>query len=161
MSLATETDSPKRILLILAVFALLLTTATAVRAAAPEAGQAPTAAQIEALLQRALTGTDNRTSLNDRRAYIPAIYHNATVRRFVLRELDGALAPRWRADIELRLEVGDPPSGVIGFQNRRQGIFRLVFERRNTRLELLRFNPVGRVQLLSYGVAETQSRLEI
>lgn len=148
MLLATETEFRKRTWVFLAALALLVATASAGRAAGLDADPAPTAAQIEALLQRALTGADNRTSLSDRRAYVPALYRNATVRRFVLRELDGALAPRWRAEIELDLEVGDPPNGVIGFQKQRRGLFRLVFERRNDRLKLLRFNPVGRAELL-------------
>ena len=127
---------------------LMLLATTANGAGASEKAPAPTAAQIEALLLRALTGAANRQALSDRRAYVPSLYRNATLQRFELRELDGALAPRWRADVDLRFELGEPAPGIVGFQRHRRGLFRLVFERHGEQLKLLRFNPVGRVHLL-------------
>ena len=107
-------------------------------ASALDRSTAPTAAQIETLLRTALTGDQ---------PYLPSMYRRAVLQEFELRMLDGVLAPRWLAEVELLFDFGPPAPAIIGFQQHRRAIYRLIIKQQGDRLQLLRFTPVGTIHL--------------
>ena len=119
---------------------LVLLLGTMVSPAAFDKPAAPTAAQIETLL---------RTALTSDQLYVPSLYRRAEIKEFELRGLDGGLAPKWHAEVELKFEFDNPPNPSIkGFERQRRAVYRLIILQSGESLTLLRFTPVGRVHLL-------------
>ena len=121
---------------------LILLLGTMVSPATFDKPAAPTAAQIETLL---------RTALTSDQLYVPSLYRRAEIKEFELRGLDGGLAPKWHAEVELKFEFDNPPNPSIkGFQRQRQrrAVYRLIILQSGESLNLLRFTPVGRVHRL-------------
>ena len=121
---------------------LILLLGTMVSPATFDKPAAPTAAQIETLLRAALTSDQ---------LYVPSLYRRAEIKEFELRGLDGGLAPKWHAEVELKFEFDNPPNPSIkGFQRQRQrrAVYRLIILQSGESLNLLLFTPVGRVHRL-------------
>lgn len=54
----------------------------------------------------------------------------------------------WVAEIELEVDYGLAPAGVIGFESVRRGQYRLVLSEANGEFVLHRFSPMGVVEYL-------------
>ena len=119
----------------LAVAAVLL--AGGFASASDKTGK-PTSAGIESLL-RALLAQDQGGPGG------LAPYRGAELKDFALIAVEPMARYRWHAEVELLFDFGPPPAGILGFENLRGGRYHLRLSRDGRRLELLRFNPVGKV----------------
>lgn len=122
------------------VLALVLLFASQGAEAMSQRSDAPNAAQIEALLQRAQAETHPR---------LPPSYWNAKLLDFDMRQLEAAAPSNWVAIVDLAFDFGPAPAGVIGFERQRGGEYRLVLSRKDGALGLKRFAPLRGVRPLS------------
>ena len=120
----------------LAVAAVLL--AGAFAASASDKTGKPTSTAIESLLRVLLAqGQGGPGGL--------APYRGAELKDFALIAVEPMARYRWHAEVDLPFDFGPPPSGIPGFESLRAGRYHLRLSRDGRRLELLRFNPVGKV----------------
>ena len=127
--------------ILLAVASLMLAASFAPPASAADRQTAPSAERIEMLLRDWLADEKGAGAM-------PSAYAGAELLDFRLVGLEPLASGRWFADTELSFDFGPPPSGVIGYQRRRQGRYQLMLDRRERGLGLIRFTPRGSVLYL-------------
>ncbi len=128
----------------LSIVLILLSVWFKVPALASDELAPPTAPSIEKLLREWLADDDLDMPWLDS-------YKNADLLAFLLVDLHQVSSSRWHAETELLFDFGPPPPAIVGFEQIRLGRYRLMLNRQNQRMRLMRFSPVATVHLLPDG----------
>ena len=123
---------------------LALATIIATPGLAEDPVEAPSAVELERLLRETLTSARPGP-------WTISMYRRAKLLDFSLRRLSQLGTYSWWAEVALEFDFGPPTIGVIGFESRRQGLYRLYVDKQTGEWRLDRFNPVGDLQLLPAG----------
>lgn len=109
-------------------------------AKASDAVAPPEAAQIEQLLRQALKADaiSRGPSLSS--------FDNATLLDFELREVERIASDRVDAMVDLKLDFGPPPAGVLGYKRERSGSYELELQHDGEDWELQRLTPLADLQ---------------
>jgi len=112
--------------------------------------EAPSAAQLERVLRKALTSDRQRPSLLGAPGSPPSyvIHRNGNLLSFELRDLTRLGKYYWRTKLTLKFGPRPPQSGIIVMESEPRGLYTMDVDKQSGEWRLRRFNRVAVMQLL-------------